>query len=140
MTGWYYTVDFKSSFWMVDIDFHINFYWYFISFISVIKYTLKAFSGTWVVRFGRFSFTLLFRGGRVTLNGRTIKVTPSKGNRYPFTQGWFIYYYKDWTYYLRMSGRRRISIIRMNRIGNVFKGKRIFANYDWRQYQRDLWF
>ena len=94
-----------------------------ICLILVIKYTLKAFYGKWVMRFGRFSFTLLFTRGRVTLNKKVIKVTPSRNKRYPFSQGWFIYYYRGWTYYIRRSGRSRIYIFRMNKGGKVVKGK-----------------
>ena len=103
-------------------------YWFTSQYVNnrlilVTKYTLKAFYGKWVLRFGRLSFTLLFRRGGVTFNGKVINVRPSKNKRYPFSQGWFIYYYRGWTYYIRRSGRSRIYIFRMNKGGKVVKGK-----------------
>ena len=94
-----------------------------IFFTLVIKYTLKTFYGKWLMRFGRYRFTLVFRPGRVTLNGRIIKVTPSRNKRYPYTKGWFIYSYGGWTYYIRRYGRRGIYIFRMNKRGKIIRGK-----------------
>ena len=66
-------------------------------------------------------FNLIFKPGKVTLNGMTINVTPSKNEKYPASQGWFIFIYKTWTYYIR---KTKIGFVtfRMNKKGTIIKG------------------
>merc|ERR1712072_476985 len=83
--------------------------------------TLKIFFGKWNLVFPHMKFNLIFKPGKITLNGKTIKVFPSKNKRYPASQGWFIFIYKTWTYYIR---RTRIGFVtfRMNSKGKIVKG------------------
>ena len=66
-------------------------------------------------------FNLVFKTGKVTLNGKTIKVVPSKNKKYPSTKGWFIFTYKTWTYYIRKT-KLGFTTFRMNKQGKIVKG------------------
>ena len=93
------------------------------SFVSVVKYTLKSFYGRWYVRFRGISFTIVFTPGIATISGMPIKVTPSINRKYSFRLGWFMFSYKGWTYFIKMSGGKRVYVLRINKRGKVTKGR-----------------
>ena len=82
---------------------------------------MKIFFGTWNMKFPKMQFNLVFKTGKVTLNGKTIKVVPSKNKKYPSTKGWFIFTYKTWTYYIRKT-KLGFTTFRMNKQGKIVKG------------------
>ena len=63
----------------------------------------------------------MFKPGKVTLNGKKIKVVPSKNKKFPATKGWFIFTYKTWTYYIRKT-KLGFQTFKINKKGKVVKG------------------
>ena len=82
---------------------------------------LKVFFGTWGLKFPQIRFNIVFKPGKVTLNGKTIKVVPSKNKKFPVTKGWFIFTYKTWTYYIRKT-KVGFQTFRINKKGKIVKG------------------
>ena len=83
--------------------------------------SFKVLYGSWGLKFPKLNFNIVFKPGKVTLNGKTIKVSPSTNKKYPSTQGWFIFIYKGWTYYIRKY-KSKIVTFRMDKKGKVVKG------------------
>ena len=83
--------------------------------------TFKTLYGSWGLRFPNVNFNIIFKPGRVTLNGKTIKVVPSNNKKYPSRQGWFIFIYKRLTYYIRRY-KTKIYTFTMDKKGRIMKG------------------
>ena len=81
---------------------------------------IKVLFGTWGLKFPNLKFKIVFKPGKVTLNGKTIRVVPSKNNKYPSRLGWFVFTYKGLTYYIRKY-KTHIYTFRMNK-GKIVKG------------------
>ena len=77
--------------------------------------------GRWTVRYPGFKFTLIFKPGRVTLNGRRIRVSPSKNKNYPYSMHWLQFQSGRWRYFIRKT-RSSFYTLRINRRGKVQKG------------------
>merc|ERR1712142_126896 len=56
-----------------------------------------------------------------TLNGKSIKVTASTNKKYPASQGWFVFVFHGWTYYIRKT-KTGLYTFRMNSKGTIVKG------------------
>ena len=87
-----------------------------------IKVTLKKFIGKWNLRFPKIKFNIVFKPGKITLNGKKIKVVPSKNKRYPATKGWVVFKFKNLTYYIRKT-KIGVKIFRLNKKGKKVVGK-----------------
>ena len=64
---------------------------------------------------------MVFTTRKVVLNGKPIKVVPSKNKKYPATKGWFVFTYKTWSYYIRKT-KIGIWTFRMNKKGKIVRG------------------
>merc|ERR1712180_476548 len=85
------------------------------------KVTFKTLYGSWGLRFPKLNFNIVFKPGKVTLNGKSIRVVPSKNKKYSVKLGWFTFVYRGWTYYIRKY-RNRIYTFRMDKKGRITKG------------------